>query len=196
MKSHSCLCILILIVCTSFRQNTEKVKDYFTIPGPVEFNKIVYNLSWSSHPAANYYKHEYLSGNEKSGTFNKMIMIEVVNGDIAVADAVKAKINELEQRKKIDAVVNYQVIENKNTGEYLLDFVLSQSYGNKNAIVEWNAYRYTSLKDKSGKKGVLLFAYSKRGYGENAGSFLKLLKTGRVNDINALSSYKIPAVKI
>jgi hypothetical protein len=197
MKLLSYISVLAIITLTSFRlkENTANVKDYFNIPG-LAFSKINYNLSWSAHPSDNYYKQEYLSANEKSETFTKMMMIEAVTGDISLPNAVKAKINELEQRKKTDPLANYQVIQNPATGEYILDFIMSQSAGGKTAVAEWNAYRYMQLINTAGKKGILLFAYSRRSYGDAVPGFLKALKTERLNDINVLSAYKMPAIKI
>jgi len=62
------------------------------------------------------------------------------------------------------------------------------------SVVEWNAYRYVNL--NAGGKGVLLFAYSRRAYGNNVSAFLTSLKTERVKDVNYLAAYKIPGVKI
>jgi len=156
----------------------------------VEFNKVSYKLSWSSHPDNNYYKQEYLPANEKAETFNKMILIEALVGTVTPKDAAKAKQAELAERKKTDPVTNYQLIENPSTGEILLDFVISS--GN---IVEWNAYRYSTLKDGS-NKGLLLFGISKRSYGAATTAFLKSLKTERTKDINTLAAYKLPVIKL
>ncbi|MEP7166261.1 MAG: hypothetical protein ABI741_16280 [Ferruginibacter sp.] len=185
----------ILFACIFFsfnvKDNKQKVKDYFTVPGPVDFNKTMYSLSWSSHPNNDYYKQEYLPANERSETFNKMIMIEALVSSMTPKEAAMAKIKELDQRKKIDPVTNYQFIENPATGEYVVDFVISS-----NDIVEWNAYRYINLKNKSSENGLMLFAYSKRSYGAASTNFLKSLKTERVKDINAVATYKIPGIKL
>ena len=196
MKLLSYVSVLAIIIMCSFsmKQNTKKVKDYLSVPGPVSFDNSTYNLSWSSHPSADYYKQEYLRSNEKAETFTRMLMIEALNTDMALKDVVKAKTDELQQRKGSDAVTNYQVIENKGKGEYLLDFVISESAGNKMSVVEWNAYRYINLNAEG--KGVLLFAYSRRAYGNNVSTFLTSLKTERVKDVNYLAAYKIPGVKI
>ena len=197
MKLVSYISVLTIITLTSFniKENNTKVKDYFNIPG-LAFSKINYILSWSAHPADNYYKQEYLSANEKSETFTKMMMLEAVVGDISLPNAVKAKINELEQRKKTDLLANYQVIQNPATGEYILDFIMSQSAGGKTVVAEWNAYRYMQLSNTAGKKGILLFTYSRRSYGDAVPGFLKVLKTERLNNINVLSAYKMPVLKI
>ncbi len=197
MKLLSVFGVMAILCLFSFKliDNSEKVKDYFTILGSVEYNKTMYNLSWSDHPNSNYFKQEYIPATEKPETFRKMIMIEAVVGDISLRDAVKSKIDELEQRKKTDPVTNYQVIENKQKGEYILDFVVSQS-NNKQSIVEWNAYRYLKLKDKSGNKGIMLFAYCRRGYNAGTTNFLKSLKTERLADINSFAAFNVPGVQI
>ena len=67
--------------------------------------------------------------------------------------------------KATNPLVNYEMFQ-KN-GEYLLDFLLSANAadGKTVDIVERNVYRYKTFTDKSGKKGILLFAVSVRSYG-------------------------------
>jgi len=197
MKLLIPLCLLSITLLCAFSPgaNNLTVKDYFEVPGPLEFNKASYKLSWSAHPNANYYKQEYLPGTESAQHFNQMIMLEVVTGDYTLQDLVKNKTAELDTRKQTDPVTNYAVIQNPGTGEYLLDFVISQGTG-ANSIVEWNVYRYVKLKDKSGKKGVQLFAFCRRSYGAGTTEFLKQLKTARSADVNRMATYKVPELKL
>lgn len=198
MKLSYLLSAFILLAMSSFipGENQQKTKDYLHVPGPVEFNKLKYDLSWSSHPSATYYKQEYVPAGQTVEKFTKMILIEAVTGEFNLQDIVKGKTAELDQRKSSDKVTNYQVIENKATGEYLLDFVISAPGNNNNTIVEWNAYRYRKLNDKSGKKGIMLFAYSRRAYGSATTKFLEDLKKERTADINVLAAYSIPQVTL
>jgi hypothetical protein len=198
MKLSYFLPAFILLFMSSFVPvgYQQKVKDYLHIPGPVEFNKTKYNLSWSSHPSATYYKQEYIPSGQSVEKFTNMIMIEAVTGEFSLQDVVKSKTTELDNRKLADKVTNYRVIENKATGEYLLDFVISAPGDNNNSIVEWNAYRYRKLSDKSGKNGIMLFAYSRRAYGSATTKFLEGLKNERSADINALAAYTIPQVAL
>jgi hypothetical protein len=53
-----------------------------------------------------------------------------------------------------------------------------------------------ALKDHSGSKGIMLFAYSRRSYGNATTNFLKALKSERQRDVNVLAGYKIPSIKI
>ena len=197
MKLFTPFCLLPIILLSAFAPgvNNPTVKDYFEVPGPLTFNKTAYKLSWSAHPNATYYKQEYLPAVENAEHFTKMIMLEVVTGNYSLEELVKTKTAELDQRKKTDAVANYSVIRNPTTGEYLIDFVISQGTG-ANAIVEWNVYRYVKLKEKTGKKGVQLFALSKRAYGTATTAFLKQLTTDRSADINAMVAYKVPELKL
>jgi len=195
MKQISLSAIIILISMTSFHsiENLLPVKDYFSVPGPLSFNSGQYLLSWSAHPSGNYYKQEYLPAGEKSNSFTKMMLMEAVVGELSLPAAVKSKITELQERKKTDPLSNYEVIQNPKTGEYILDFIMSQPAGNSTAIAEWNAYRYTYL---PGRKGILLIAYSRRAYAAAVPAFLRLLKTERSKDISAISTFSIPAVTI
>ena len=197
MKHLPYLPVLLLLALLSFRlADKSQHKDYLGIPGPLAYNKSAYNLAWSSHPADSYFKQEYLPANERSETYSNMLIVEAVVGDVSLQNAVSDKVNELEQRKQTDAVTNYQLIENKAKGEYILDFVLSESAGSKTSVVEWNTYRYMKLNDKSGKKGIVLFSYSRRAYGNASANFLKSLRTERLNDINYISGYSVPQVSI
>ena len=185
--------LLSLNLTAAMAQNTD-AKDYLSIPGPVEMGGTIFNLAWSSNPGEGYYKHEYIPAGETVERFNEMIMIEVVKGSLTLRDALNAKVKELNARKEKDPYLNYDIIENPNTGEYILDFIVSDSNGGEAGIVEWNAYRYVDLKNKSGNDGVMLFAISRRAYGDNISPFLKILKDNRQNGINMLSSYTVPDV--
>ncbi len=196
MKALTLFSALSVTLLTAFTAgDNPRVKDYFGVPGPLEFNKATYRLSWSTHPSATYYQQEYLPTGQTSDKYTTMILLEVATGDFTLAELVKSKTAELDQRKKTDLTTNYAVIQNPNTGEYLLDFVISQGTGAA-SIVEWNVYRYVKLKDKAGGKGVQLIGYSKRAYGDAGTAFLKQLKTARTADINSMATYKVPEVKL
>jgi len=186
--------LLSLNLTSAMAQNTD-VKDYLSIPGPIDFGGTSFNLAWSSNPSQGYYKHEYVPSGETVERFKEMIIIEVVQGSLSLRDALNAKVKELNARKEKDPYLNYDIIENPNTGEFILDFIVSDSNGGEAGIVEWNAYRYVDLKSKSGKEGVMLFALSRRSYGEEISPFLKILKDNRPNGISMLSSYTVPDVR-
>ncbi|HSI91048.1 MAG TPA: hypothetical protein VK927_08025, partial [Adhaeribacter sp.] len=162
----------------------------FNVPGPIAFNDKTYHLAWSSNPTKTYYKHEYIPKGQTPEKFEQMLMLDLILGnDFTVADVASSQVAQLEKRKATDAVVQYEAIENPETGEIILDFLISSGTGKTLDIVEWNAYRYKPFQEKSGRKGVLLFAISTRGYAGSIPAFLTGLKTTRTPQIHAIGGH-------
>lgn len=63
-------------------------------------------------------------------------------------------------------------------------------------LVEFNIYRYAQIELSNNKKAILLYAYTKRSYGENITSFLKGLKYGRETLINKMISDSLPSIRV
>jgi hypothetical protein len=196
MKQPLLLLLLMSFLVAGFTNDTPKAKDYLNVPGPVSFNNTDFHLAWSSNPNATYYKQEYIPSGETVEKYNQMLLLEVVIGKLTVEDAVRAQVNLIQQRKKTDKAVQYQVIENPATGEVILDFIMSAGDKKEVSMVEWNAYRYKPYKDESGRGGIMLFAISKRGYKESLASFFASLKEERIKLINLLGAHELPVVTI
>jgi hypothetical protein len=124
-----------------------------------------------------------------------MVLIEAVAQGIDVGGAVSAQVDTLNRRKSTDPTVNFAILKNPNNGEMILDFILSGQSTKDDSIVEWNAYRYSPLKDKRGNWGVLLFGISRRAYGDDTREFLRRLKSARLSEIDLLAHYPLPVVK-
>ena len=170
------------------------VKNYFNIAEEQSFDKLNYKLSWSSHPAENYYKQEYLPAGETSEHFDHMLVMDFAITGASASQLAQQKKAELEKLKQSDPIVNYALYEKE--GEIMLDFLLSDSSSGSLNIVEHNIYRYKSYTDKAGHKGVLLIGISERAYGKNITPFLTALKKTRVDQLNKFAVYKIPAIEI
>jgi hypothetical protein len=170
--------------------------DRLSVPGPMSFGADTYTLSWSSHPAPNYYKQEYLPAGQTSDHFSRMMLVESIVPGADVEHTVADKVQWLNQRKATDPVANFAILKNPKNGEMILDFLLSSDAAKGEYVVEWNAYRYVSLRGKDGKPGVLLFGISRRAYGDDATNFLRALKSMRPQEIDALAKYSLPAVAL
>ena len=179
-----------IFLILSLNVSSQNFKDYFSV-SEVSLSNTIYKLAWSSHPNAIYYKQEYLSAGEKPESFKTMITIDAIIKDLPIEKVVRLKESELQERKKTDKVCNYQIMTNSKTGEYMIDFLMSS--GN---IVEWNAYRYKNIVDSKGNPTILLFALSKRAYGDDIISFLTGLKSNRMDFINLIWNYKLPRINI
>lgn len=176
-------------------QNKNKVEEYLGVPGPINIGQKVYNLVWSSHPNDVYFKQEYIESNGNIKRFNSMVLIDFIKGDFNIKDVIDHKMAELDNLKKINPIVNYQILENND--EYILDFLISENSkdGKEVLIAERNIYRY-KLITNSKNNGLLLFAVSERGYKENIDQFFKNLKANPSQLIETVGNYKLPDIKI
>lgn len=190
------LALFFLISLFSLKaQSTGKVNDYLNIPGPIKLDQKTYNLVWSSHPNENYFKQEYLNSNEDLKKYTRLVMIDFIKGDYTLKDIIDQKVSELQELKKTNPVVNYQILE--NNGEYILDFIISENSkdGKEILIAERNIYRYKLITENN-NKGILLFAVSERGYKENMNVFFNSLKNNSSKLIEIVGNYKLPEIQL
>lgn len=167
--------------------------EYLSVGNKIEFNGENFELKWSSHPSNEYYKQEYLRKDDKLPRYEKMIMVEAVKGNIPAKNVVAGKINELENRKIRNPVVNYEKFENKEKNEIILDFVLSDG----KSVYEWNIYRYQNQNNESGNY-LVLYSYSYRNYISNEKEkikFLSEIKKLKKELIKKVEEIKLPDVK-
>ena len=189
--------LFISIISVAMNAQSQKPVDLLNVPGPIVFDNQVYSLSWSSHPAANFYKQEYIVKGDNPDHFKTMVLTDVVTGESDIKKVVGAKMNELKQMKASNPMVNYEVISNAKTGEYILDFLVSANNADGSmSVVERNVYRYKIFTDKAGKKGIQLFGVSTRSYGPAIDKFMIALKANRKDLISKVSLFKIPDIKI
>ena len=169
-------------------------EEMLGIPGPITFEGTDFELAWTSHPSPTYYKQEYVPAGEAVESYIQMFMVDVLTDGQTPESAAAAMIAGLDERKANgDPVVNYDMISNEETGELILDFLLSDT-SSGNIIVEWNAYRYSPSADGT---GLTLFAISRRGYSEEgATEFLGALTSWRQTTIQELAVMDLPPITI
>ena len=193
MRIRAMLVWAVIAAATMANPSAAQVVDHLGVPGPIEFHGKTYALAWSSEPADNYVKQEYVPAGQKPETFSQLLLLERVTGGIKVMDAVRSQVDMLKKRKATDPLVNFGILEHDATGEVLLDFVVSTKDDKREYIVEWNAYRYTPYHDPAGNSGVLLFGLSQRAYGnDNAKAFMASLKQLRRALTQALVKAPLP----
>ncbi len=186
----------------SFGQTNKTDTDHLHVPGPIVFENKSYNLVWTSHVAdsssGDTYKQEYIANDDTLATFRTMILIDVVTGKTTIEDLVDAKIAELNELKALNPIVNFETFNNKKTGEYMIDFLISENSpdGQYINMAERNVYRYKTFTDKEGQDDVLLFGVSKRSYGDDIDGFLTSLKSKRSELIKTVGKFIIPEITI
>jgi len=182
-----CLSLIIsLISCLgAFAQSTT---EYFNVGDPIKYCGTKFSLAWSANPQENYFVQEYLPQGETLEHYNQMFTVSVIFWDRTPLDAVQAKVAELEQRKKSDPITNYMVAE--NNGEYILEFIVSDSNNGNMNTVEVNVHHYKQM-TINGRKASILEFYSSRAYGDDIKKFIQSIPDKRNSWYEGMSKLKL-----
>ncbi|CAN5571249.1 hypothetical protein BH10BAC3_BH10BAC3_16800 [soil metagenome] len=193
MKNYALFFIVILCSFTPFTDNTV---DRLGVKGPLVFGDTNFKLTWTDKPNDTYYIQEYLPAGDTLEKFKQLLTIHLYEKDITTQDAVKQKIQELVKRRLTDPICNYKVIESPDGKEFMVDFLLSESKNDLMEIVEFNIYHYKQVELGGNKKAILVYAYSKRSYGDEITPFLKHLKTERMEMLNTMIAAQVPVITL
>ena len=187
--------VLFLMLMVQFFMAQNKVEDYLHLGDKYRFDNKDYKLVWSSHPASNFYKQEYILPNENVEKYTRMIMIDFLEGDLTPKDVLSGLVNSLENSKKQNPVINYQMYERED--EYMLDFIISKNSqdGKEILILERNVYRYFRINTPK-RKGVLLFGVSDRAYTKKEmDNMFSVLKNKKLDLVNKVIQIEVPKIK-
>ena len=187
--------VLFLMLMVQFFMAQKKVEDYLHLGDKYRFDNKDYELVWSSHPASNFYKQEYILPNENVEKYTRMIMIDFLEGDLTPKDAISNFVNNLENSKKQNPIINYQMYERED--EYMLDFIISKNSqdGKEILILERNVYRYFRINTPK-RKGVLLFGVSDRAYTKKEmDNMFSVLKNKKLDLVNKVIQIEVPKIK-
>jgi hypothetical protein len=190
--------LIALVSHRSFSQTANTPVNYLNTPAAISFNNMSFQLAWSSHPSAAYYKQEYLPKGETLNKFTNMLLLEVLVSPTTIKEAIGAKIAELKQMKATNPYVSYDSSYNAAKNEYILDFVLTANTpdGKGISIAERNVYRYKKYSGKNGETGVVLFGVSKRSYGAEAGKFVKGVGVKKEELVKVVREFEVGVVEV
>jgi len=187
--------VLFLMFIAQFVMAQNKVEDYLHLGSKYRFDNKDYELVWSSHPASNFYKQEYILPNENVEKYKRLILIDFIEGDLDPKDVLSGLANSLENSKKQNPVINYKVYEKNN--EYMIDFIMSENSqdGKEVLILERNVYRYFRINTPK-RKGVLLFGVSDRAYTKKEmDNMFSVLKNKKLDLVNKVIQIEAPKIK-
>ncbi|MBB1541745.1 MAG: hypothetical protein HG457_002500 [Flavobacteriaceae bacterium] len=188
--------VLFLMFIAQFVMAQNKVEDYLHLGSKYRFDNKDYELVWSSHPASNFYKQEYILPNENVEKYTRMIMIDFLEGDLTPKDAISNHVNNLENSKKQNPIINYQMYEREGE-EYMLDFITSKNSqdGKEVLILERNVYRYFRINTPK-RKGLLIFGVSDRAYTkEEMDNMFLTLENKKYDLVNKVGQIEVPKIK-
>ena len=187
--------VLFLMLMVQFFMAQNKVEDYLHLGDKYRFDNKDYKLVWSSHPMDNFYKQEYILSNENVEKYTRMIMIDFLEGDLTPKDVISNFVNNLENSKKQNPIINYQMYERED--EYMLDFIISKNSqdGKEVLILERNVYRYFRINTPK-RKGILLFGVSDRAYTKKEmDNMFSVLKNKKLDLVNKIIQIEVPKIK-
>ena len=187
--------VLFLMLMVQFFMAQKKVEDYLHLGDKYRFDNKDYELVWSSHPASNFYKQEYILPNENVEKYKRLILIDFIEGDLDPKDVLSGLANSLENSKKQNPVINYKVYEKNN--DYMIDFIMSENSqdGKEVLILERNVYRYFRINTPK-RKGVLLFGVSDRAYTKKEmDNMFSVLKNKKLDLVNKIIQIEVPKIK-
>lgn len=187
--------VLFLMFIAQFVMAQNKVEDYLHLGSKYRFDNKDYELVWSSHPASNFYKQEYILPNENVEKYKRLILIDFIEGDLDPKDVLSGLANSLENSKKQNPVINYKVYEKNN--EYMIDFIMSENSqdGKEVLILERNVYRYFRINTLK-RKGILLFGVSDRAYTKKEmDNMFSVLKNNKLELVNKVVKIEVPKIK-
>lgn len=187
--------VLFLMFIAQFVMAQNKVEDYLHLGSKYRFDNKDYELVWSSHPASNFYKQEYILPNENVEKYKRLILIDFIEGDLAPKDVLSSLANSLENSKKQNPVINYEVYEKNN--DYMIDFIMSENSqdGKEVLILERNVYRYFRINTPK-RKGILLFGVSDRAYTKKEmDNMFSVLKNNKLELVNKVAKIEVPKIK-
>lgn len=187
----------IMLSDPGYAQTPKPAINYLGIQAPICVQKNTYRLSWSAHPDASLYKQEYLVAGDDFPRYKSMVGIDFVLTESSVDQAVATKLRELEELKRTNPIVNYEVIKNPATGEKIIDCLIGNNTANeRDNLVERDVFRFKAIKTKSGQRGILLFMVSNRKYGTEITPFLTKLKVNKPLLVNEVAKLSLPEIQL
>lgn len=189
------LLLFALLIC-SCKANIDNSIDRLNVNGPLEFDNVKFYLATAENPDDKFYIQEYLPEGKDLKNFDQKISVHVFEKDISIKEAVGKNLQELNERKKIDPICNYQVIESADGKEYIVDFVIEETVNDNKSLVEFHVYRYKQVEISNEKKAILIYAFTKRSNEDNITEFLINLKDDRKKYLNEMSKVELPEIAI
>ena len=178
--------IISLLSCLSL--SAQSATEYFSVGNPIKYCGTKYSLVWSAQPQENYFVQEYLPKGETLEHYNQMFTVSVIFWDRTPLEAVQAKVAELEERKKSDPITKYMVAE--NNGDYILEFLVSDSSNGKMNTVEVDVHYYKQM-TINGRNACVLYFYSSRAYGDDILPFIQSIPEKRNAWYEGMSNLKL-----
>lgn len=178
---------------------SQNLEDLIGMP-ELTFNEAKYVLTSANQKSKIQFVQEYIKEDERLEDASAVLTIYFFNKEIDAKDATIHKTEELENRMKTDKFCTYNVTENPNGTEFVVDFITSNVPKSKDEaapeeeISEYNIYRFRNviLNEKS---AFMIVAYKEKSVGD-AKSFEKSVSKKRNKLLEGMVTLAIPSVTL
>lgn len=173
----------------------EVVVDRLSVPGPIELGTSEFFLTWSKQNSKTLTIQQFMPRDETIDQFEQLLNFSYFNKDIALEDAVRAKVESVQKRIENDKFGDVNVAESPDGKEFIVDYTISETEGKSGPYLEYNIYRFKKYDTKE-TKPLLMLSYAKRIYGADLKGSKKALSRQRDALMTMLIEYKIPEITV
>ena len=195
---HKLFSIVVLLLFSGifYSQNTE---DLIGVP-ELTFNESKYVLVSAQQKSKVQFVQEYILEDERIEDASAVITIYFFNKNIDAKEATYQKTEELDRRTETDKYCTYNVTENPNGTEFVVDFITTNVPKDKKAeapeqeFADYNIYRFrnTLLDEES---TFMIIAYKEKST-EDAKGFQKSIGKKRNKLLEGIITMTIPSVTL
>lgn len=178
---------------------SQDVTDFLGIP-ELTFNENKYVLNSSNQKSKIQYVQDYILQDERIEDASNVISIYYFVKDIDAKEAAMHKTDELENRKSTDKFCNYNVTQNPNATEFLVDFFTSNFPKSKDEPApeteqaDYNVYRFKNVMIGD-KLTFLIIAYKEKSTGDIK-DFTKSIGRKRNKILEGIITMTVPAINL
>lgn len=196
MRNFLAIFLLLLFSVKLFSQEQE---DYLGIK-ELTFNETKYVLVSAKQKSKIQIVQEYIPQDERLEDASNIITLYFFNKEIDAKEAAYHKTEELENRINADKYCNFNVTENPNGTEFVVDFFTSNVPKSKDEtlpekeIIDYNIYRFKNLliADKS---TFLIIGYKEKNE-EDAKAYQKSVSKKRNRLLEGIITLNIPSITL
>lgn len=175
------------------------VVDYLNNPGPLKLGDTEFFLYWSKKNSETWWQQRYIRSDDNYDNYQEMINLSFFNKAIDLDDAVKRKVEGLQNRKNQvnDTYSFVDVIESPDGTEIIVDYLVTivPKEGEGEPYTEYNIDRFRPTKDGT-QNGFLIFTYSKRYYSSDFRGTARYINKERNKILDRIITMPMPIIRV
>ena len=164
------------------------------------FNETKYVLATATQKSKVLYVQDYILEDERIEDASHLLSIYFFNKSIDAKDAATSKIKELDTRKNTDKYCSYNLTENPNGTEFVVDYITSNIPKSKDENLpeqetsDYNIYRFRNV--MNGDKSVFMIIAYKENFTGDTKNNIKVIAKKRNKLMEGIITLTVPEITI